>query len=199
MVLGITGGIATGKTAVSDILKEMGFDIIDMDIISREVIKLPEIIKMLTNEFGADILTNGNIDRKKLREFVFDNQEKVEKLDSIMHPAIIKISQEKIEKLKGMKKKLIVVVIPLLFEVQLEYLVDKILLVAASREKQIERIIKRDHTNKKDAENIINSQMSLDEKRMKSDYIIENNGNLAELKEKVLEFLNNLNYTGENT
>ena len=198
MVLGITGGIATGKTAVSDILKEMGFDIIDMDIISREVIKLPEIIKMLTNEFGADILTNGNIDRKKLREFVFDNQEKVEKLDSIMHPAIIKISQEKIEKLKGMKKKLIVVVIPLLFEVQLEYLVDKILLVAASREKQTERIIKRDNTNKTDAENIINSQMPLDEKRIKSDYIIENNGNLSELRVKVSDFLNNLNYTGEN-
>ena len=198
MVLGITGGIATGKTAVSDILKEMGFDIIDMDIISREVIKLPEIIKMLTNEFGADILTNGNIDRKKLREFVFDNQEKVEKLDSIMHPAIIKISQEKIEKLKGMKKKLIVVVIPLLFEVQLEYLVDKILLVAASREKQTERIIKRANTNKADAENIINSQMPLDEKRIKSDYIIENNGNLSELRVKVSDFLNNLNYTGEN-
>ena len=198
MVLGITGGIATGKTAVSNILQEMGFDIIDMDIISREVIKLPEIIKMLTEEFGIDILTDGSVDRKKLRETVFNDKEKVDKIDDIMHPAIIKISQEKIEKLKGMKKKLIVVVIPLLFEVQLEYLVDKILLVAASREKQTERIIKRDNTNKTDAENIINSQMSLDEKRLKSDYIIENNGSLSELREKVLKFLNNLNYTGEN-
>ena len=198
MVLGITGGIATGKTAVSNILQEMGFDIIDMDIISREVIKLPEIIKMLTEEFGIDILTDGSVDRKKLRETVFNDKEKVDKIDDIMHPAIIKISQEKIEKLKGMKKKLIVVVIPLLFEVHLEYLADKILLVAASREKQTERIIKRDNTNKTDAENIINSQMSLDEKRLKSDYIIENNGSLSELREKVLEFLNNLNYTGEN-
>ena len=198
MVLGITGGIATGKTAVSNILQEMGFDIIDMDIISREVIQLPEIIQVLTREFGADILTNGSIDRKKLRETVFNSREKVDKLDSIMHPAIIKISQEKIEKLKGMKKKLIVVVIPLLFEVHLEYLVDKILLVAASREKQTERIIKRDNTNEIDAENIINSQMPLDEKRIKSDYTIENNGSLPELREKVLEFLNNLDYTGEN-
>ncbi|MCP1223995.1 dephospho-CoA kinase [Sebaldella sp. S0638] len=198
MVLGITGGIATGKTAVSNILQEMGFDIIDMDIISREVIKLPEIIKMLTEEFGIDILTDGSVDRKKLRETVFNDKEKVDKIDDIMHPAIIKISQEKIEKLKGMKKKLIVVVIPLLFEVHLEYLADKILLVAASREKQTERIIKRDNTNKTDAENIINSQMSLDEKRLKSDYIIENNGSLSELREKVLKFLNNLNYTGEN-
>lgn len=198
MVLGITGGIATGKTAVSNILQEMGFDIIDMDIISREVIKLPEIIEMLTKEFGIDILTNGGIDRKKLRNVVFDSREKVDKLDSIMHPAIIKISKEKIKELKDMKKKLIVVVIPLLFEVNLEYLADKILLVAASREKQTERIIKRDNTNRTDAENIINSQMSLDEKRKKSDYIIENNGNLSELRRKVLEFLNNLNYTGEN-
>ena len=198
MVLGITGGIATGKTAVSNILQEMGFDIIDMDIISREVIKLPEIIEMLTKEFGTDILTNGGIDRKKLRNAVFDSREKVDKLDSIMHPAIIKISKEKIEQLKDMKKKLIIVVIPLLFEVNLEYLVDKILLVDASREKQTERIIKRDNTNRTDAENIINSQMSLDEKRRKSDYIIENNGDLLELRRKVLEFLNNLNYTGEN-
>ena len=198
MVLGITGGIATGKTAVSNILQEMGFDIIDMDIISREVIKLPEIIEMLTKEFGTDILTNGSIDRKKLRNAVFDSREKVDKLDSIMHPAIIKISKEKIEQLKDMKKKLIIVVIPLLFEVNLEYLVDKILLVDASREKQTERIIKRDNTNRTDAENIINSQMSLDEKRRKSDYIIENNGDLLELRRKVLEFLNNLNYTGEN-
>ena len=198
MVLGITGGIATGKTAVSNILQEMGFDIIDMDIISREVIKLQEIIEMLTKEFGTDILTNGSIDRKKLRNAVFDSREKVDKLDSIMHPAIIKISKEKIEQLKDMKKKLIIVVIPLLFEVNLEYLVDKILLVDASREKQTERIIKRDNTNITDAENIINSQMSLDEKRRKSDYIIENNGDLLELRRKVLEFLNNLNYTGEN-
>ena len=124
--------------------------------------------------------------------------EKVNKLNSIMHPAIIKISKEKIEHLKSMKKKLIIVVIPLLFEVNLEYVVDKILLVAASREKQTERIIKRDNTNKTDAENIINSQMPLDEKRKKSDFIIENNGSLSELREKVLEFLNNLNYTGEN-
>ena len=198
MVLGITGGIATGKTAVSNILQEMGFDIIDMDIISREVIELPEVIKMLTKEFGTDILTNSSIDRKKLRNAVFDSSEKVKKLNSIMHPAIIKISKEKIEHLKSMKKKLIIVVIPLLFEVNLEYLVDKILLVAASREKQTERIIKRDNTNKTDAENIINSQMPLDEKRKKSDFIIENNGSLSELREKVLEFLNNLNYTGEN-
>ena len=198
MVLGITGGIATGKTAVSNILQEMGFDIIDMDIISRKVIELPEVIKMLTKEFGTDILTNSSIDRKKLRNAVFDSSEKVNKLNSIMHPAIIKISKEKIEHLKSMKKKLIIVVIPLLFEVNLEYLVDKILLVAASREKQTERIIKRDNTNKTDAENIINSQMPLDEKRKKSDFIIENNGSLSELREKVLEFLNNLNYTGEN-
>ena len=198
MVLGITGGIATGKTAVSNILQEMGFDIIDMDIISREVIKLPEIIEMLTKEFGTDILTNGGIDRKKLRNAVFDSREKVDRLDSIMHPAIIKISKEKIKELKDMKKKLIVVVIPLLFEVNLEYLADKILLVAASSENQTERIIKRDNTNITDAENIINSQMSLDEKRRKSDYIIENNGDLLELRRKVLEFLNNLNYTGEN-
>lgn len=197
MVLGLTGGIATGKTAVSNIFKEMNFDIIDNDIISREVIDYPEIIQMLTKEFGDSIIENGTVNRKKLRNIVFNNKEKVDKLNNIMHPAIIKITQDQINELKKQKKELIIVVIPLLFEVKLEYLVDKILLITTNREKQIERIMKRDNSNEKDAQNIINSQMSFEEKIIKSDYIIENNGTLIELKEKILAFLNNLNYTGE--
>lgn len=198
MVLGLTGGIATGKTAVSDIFKEMNFDIIDNDIISREVIDYPEIIQMLRKEFGDSIMEDNTVNRKKLRNLVFNNKEKVNKLNNIMHPAIIKITQDKINELKKQKKELIIVVIPLLFEVKLEYLVDKILLITANRKIQTERVMKRDNSNEEDAQNIINSQMPIEEKITKSDYIIENNGTLTELKEKILTFLNNLNYTGEN-
>ena len=197
MILGITGGIATGKTAVSDILKSLDIKVIDMDIISREVIKLPKIIQSIKNEFGSDVIKNGTVDRKLLREFIFDDKAKVQKLNNIMHPAIIEKAKNEIDRLKS-STPLIVVVIPLLFETNLEYLIDSILLVTADYDKQVERIMKRDNSTKTNAENIIAAQMPLSEKVKKSNYVIENNGTYEELKEKVLTFLKTLNYTGEN-
>ena len=197
MILGITGGIATGKTAVSDILKSLDIKVIDMDIISREVIKLPKIIQSIKNEFGSNVIKNGTVDRKLLREFIFDDKAKVQKLNNIMHPAIIEKAKNEIDRLKA-NTPLIVVVIPLLFETNLEYLTDSILLVTADYDKQVERIMKRDNSTKTNAENIIAAQMPLSEKVKKSNYVIENNGTYEELKEKVLTFLKTLNYTGEN-
>ena len=197
MILGITGGIATGKTAVSDILKNLDIKVIDMDIISREVIKLPKIIQSIKNEFGSDVIKNGTVDRKLLREFIFDDKAKVQKLNNIMHPAIIEKAKNEIDRLKS-STPLIVVVIPLLFETNLEYLTDSILLVTADYDKQVERIMIRDNSTKTNAENIIAAQMPLSEKVKKSNYVIENNGTYEELKEKVLTFLKTLNYTGEN-
>ena len=197
MILGITGGIATGKTAVSDILKNLDIKVIDMDIISREVIKLPKIIQSIKNEFGSDVIKNGTVDRKLLREFIFDDKAKVQKLNNIMHPAIIEKAKHEIDRLKS-STPLIVVVIPLLFETNLEYLTDSILLVTADYDKQVERIMIRDNSTKTNAENIIAAQMPLSEKVKKSNYVIENNGTYEELKEKVLTFLKTLNYTGEN-
>ena len=197
MILGITGGIATGKTAVSDILKSLDIKVIDMDIISREVIKLPKIIQSIKNEFGSDVIKNGTVDRKLLREFIFDDKAKVQKLNNIMHPAIIEKAKNEIDRLKS-STPLIVVVIPLLFETNLEYLTDSILLVTADYDKQVERIMTRDNSTKTNAENIIAAQMPLSEKVKKSNYVIENNGTYEELKEKVLTFLKTLNYTGEN-
>ena len=197
MILGITGGIATGKTAVSDILKSLDIKVIDMDIISREVIKLPKIIQSIKNEFGSDVIKNGTVDRKLLREFIFDDKAKVQKLNNIMHPAIIEKAKNEIDRLKS-STPLIVVVIPLLFETNLEYLTDSILLVTADYDKQVERIMIRDNSTKTNAENIIAAQMPLSEKVKKSNYVIENNGTYEELKEKVLTFLKTLNYTVEN-
>ena len=114
-----------------------------------------------------------------------------------MHPAIIEKAKNEIDRLKA-NTPLIVVVIPLLFETNLEYLTDSILLVTADYDKQVERIMTRDNSTKTNAENIIAAQMPLSEKVKKSNYVIENNGTYEELKEKVLTFLKTLNYTGEN-
>lgn len=182
MILGLTGGIASGKSTVSKKLKELGSYIIDADKISREVSDSTEILKKLEENFGLQIIDSGHLDRKKLRELVFEKKEKRELLNSIMHPVIEKKIFEEIEENK--KEKLIILDVPLLYETKLEYLCDKVLVVSVDEKIQIERLKKRDMIEKKMAKKIISTQMPLTEKLKKADIYIENNGNLDELLEK---------------
>jgi len=182
MILGLTGGIASGKSTVSKKLKELGSYIIDADKISREVSDSKEILKKLEGNFGLQIIDSGHLDRKKLRELVFEKKEKRELLNSIMHPVIEKKIIKEIEENK--KEKLIILDVPLLYETKLEYLCDKVLVVSVDEKIQIERLKKRDMIEKKMAKKIINTQMPLTEKLKKADIYIENNGTLDELLEK---------------
>ena len=198
MVIGLTGGIGTGKSTVSQILQEKKFPVIDLDTISHEVIKIPKVIEKIVENFGKEVLENsGNfenennairISREKLGKIIFENKEKRLLLNSIMHPEILRVMREQISKYKK-NNKIIFVEIQLLFEVQWEKEFDYILLISAKKSTQIRRILKRDNRSENDALNIINSQMPLDEKKKKSDFVIENNGNIEELKEKIDEFL----------
>ena len=198
MVIGLTGGIGTGKSTVSQILQEKKFPVIDLDTISHEVIKIPKVIEKIVENFGKEVLENsGNfenennairISREKLGKIIFENKEKRLLLNSIMHPEILHTMREQISKYKK-NNKIIFVEIQLLFEVQWEKEFDYILLISAKKSTQIRRILKRDNRSENDALNIINSQMPLDEKKKKSDFVIENNGNIEELKEKIDEFL----------
>ncbi|HAS80409.1 MAG TPA: dephospho-CoA kinase [Fusobacteriaceae bacterium] len=182
MILGLTGGIASGKSTVSKKLKELGSYIIDADKISREVSDSTEILKKLEENFGLQIIDSGHLDRKKLRELVFEKKEKRELLNSIMHPIIEKKIVKEIEENK--KEKLIILDVPLLYETKLEYLCDKVLVVSVDEKIQIERLKVRDKIEKKMAKKIISTQMPLTEKLKKADIHIENNGNLDELLEK---------------
>ena len=196
MVIGLTGGIGTGKSTVSRILKERGYEVIDLDVIAHEVIRFPQVIEKIVENFGKEILENNNsendiISREKLGKIIFRNKEKRLILNSIMHPEILHSMREKILKYKK-ENKIIFVEIQLLFEVQWEKEFDSILLVSADEKTQIQRVLKRDNRTYEEALNIINSQMSLDEKKKKSDFIIENNGSILELEQKVDEFLKKL-------
>ena len=198
MVIGLTGGIGTGKSTVSQILQEKKFPVIDLDTISHEVIKIPKVIEKIVENFGKEVLENsGNfenennairISREKLGKIIFENKEKRLLLNSIMHPEILRAMKEKISRYKK-NNKIIFVEIQLLFEVQWEKEFDYILLISAKKSTQIKRILERDNRSEKDALNIINSQMPLDEKKERSDFVIENDGNIEELKEKIDEFL----------
>ena len=187
MIIGITGGIGSGKSTVSRILRNKGFYFVDLDSISHAVIQNPKIKKQLLENFGNEIFDKEEVLRKKLGEIVFKDKKKLEKLNSIMHPEILKEMRKKI---KEIKEDVVFVEIQLLFEVGWESEFDLILLIWSKKNIQIKRILERDGRSKDEAINIINSQISLDEKRKKSDYVIENNDdNLEKLENKVNTFI----------
>ena len=200
MVIGLTGGIGTGKSTVSQILRNKGFSVIDLDVISHKVIEFPSVVEKIVKNFGKEVLENnennndGNrtVSREKLAKIIFSDREKRFTLNSIMHPEILRIMHKKIlecESKNEKENKIIFVEIQLLFEVQWEKEFDYILLVAAKRDIQVRRVLERDKRSEKEAWDIINSQMSLNEKRGKSDFVIENDGNIDDLNRKVDKFL----------
>lgn len=198
VVIGLTGGIGTGKSTVSQILKEKDFPVIDLDIISHEVIKFPKVMEKIIENFGKEVLEYNNtgnwiISREKLGRVIFGNREKRLILNSIMHPEILHIMREKILEYKK-ENKIIFVEIQLLFEVQWEKEFDYILLVSAEKDTQVKRILARDKRSKEEALSIINSQMSLDEKKKRSDYVIENDGNIQDLERKIDGFLKKIEF-----
>lgn len=197
MVIGLTGGIGTGKSTVSQILKDRGFSVIDLDVISHEVIEFSSVVEKIVQNFGREVLDedeagNCTISREKLGKIIFSDKKKRLALNSIMHPEILKVMHKKILECKSEKNKIIFVEVQLLFEVQWEKEFDYILLVAAKRDMQVRRVLERDKRSEEEALNIINSQMSLDEKREKSDFVIENDGNMDDLNKKVDKFLKSL-------
>ena len=198
VVIGLTGGIGTGKSTVSQILKEKNFPVIDLDVISHEVIKFPKVVEKIVENFGKEVLEYNNtgnwiISREKLGRVIFGNREKRLILNSVMHPEILRIMREKILECKK-ENKIIFVEIQLLFEVQWEKEFDYILLVSAEKETQIKRILSRDKRSKEEALSIINSQMPLDEKKKISDYVIENDGNIQDLERKIYGFLKKIEF-----
>ena len=192
MILGLTGGIGTGKSTVANMLKKKGIPVVDTDLISREVIEYPEIIEKIKLEISNEVFDfNNKLDREKMSEIVFENQEKLKKLNKIMHPEILKKMWLVVEKLKK-NHKIIVLDITLLFEINMEKEVDKILLIYASKEIQLKRIMERDCRSREEAIKIINSQIPLYKKREKSDYIIQNNDSLENLEKKLEKILEKL-------
>lgn len=183
MIIGLTGGIASGKSTVSKILKELGAIIVDADIKAKEISEREDVIIEAKNIFGNDIIdNNGKIDRAKLKEIVFSNKEKLKELNNLIHPKVV--NEFKKIKESSNKNDIIIFDVPLLFETGMDKMCEKIILVFVDKDTQIKRMIERDNIDKKLAEKIINSQMSLEEKLKKSQIHIENNGTLEDLKKK---------------
>lgn len=184
MIIGITGTIASGKSTLSDYFIKQGYVVIDADKITKELQEQKEVLKEFLEIFGESVLLeNRSLNRQKLREIVFQDKTALQKINRIMHPKV----REKFEDVRSrtLKEEIVFFDIPLLFEAHFEDLCEKIILVCAEREVQIRRVIQRDNSSRELAEKIINSQAKEEEKRKKSDYIIENNGTVEELYQKL--------------
>ena len=183
-VVGITGGIGSGKSAVTAKLEQLGIDIIDADIVAREVVEPgTNALKDIQSYFGDRVLSSdGALDRAALREIVFSEPEKRKWLEALLHPII---RNETIKQLNNTSSPYAVLASPLLLETDQHELTQHIVLIDVSVETQIERTIARDNNNRKQVEAIIAAQMSRTEKQRKSDIIVTNDEDLSALYNKV--------------
>lgn len=192
LVLGLTGNIGCGKSSLSKIFREeFDIDIIDADIISRNIYKDKNLLSKVFDEFGDSIKNNdGSLNRKELGNIVFNDDLKLIALNNITHPAIKEKILESIKIIENQNKSIVVIDAALLVEGNYLNILDKLLVVCCDEEIQIQRIIKRDSCSKNDAISRIKSQLSQKEKMSYADYIIDNSGTYEELKIKAYEFIN---------
>lgn len=191
MNIGLTGGIATGKSTVSALLVNKGALLVDADAIAREVM-LPghPVLAGVVEHFGqAVMLADGTLDRKKLGDIVFRDPSQRKALNDITHPAIREEIRERMAVLqREHPDKLVVVDIPLLFESGLEHMVERVMVVYAPESVQLERLMLRNQFTAEEASARIRSQMDIEEKKRKADIVIDNGGDVEETKRQVDRF-----------
>ena len=182
-MIGLTGGIATGKTTVANIFKRLGASTIDLDKIAHEAVKLgTKPYQEIVDAFGEDILSpDKSVNRPKLAGLIFKDRALREKLDKIIHPAIIKEMKRRAEMLSSP----VIVDAPLLFEANLDNLFDKIIVVQCREEAQIKRLRKRGSLSAEEARQRMASQLPLFAKAKRADFLINNDGDFKETEEQV--------------
>lgn len=185
MIIGLTGGIATGKSEASKIFKKLGCYVIDADKISRQLTtKGSDVLKKIVESFGTEILTKkGSLNRKKLGRLIFNNKGAKLQLERILHVYIIKKINEIVA--KKYKDTDIVIDAPLLFEVGLDRICNKVIVIYAQYSLQLKRFMKRDNLSKAEAEQRISVQMPIEEKMMLATVVIDNSYTLKDLTKNI--------------
>ncbi len=190
LVLGVTGGIASGKSTVSAMLEELGSPIIDFDQLARDVVEPGQpAYQQIVDYFGRQVLAeDGTLDRKALSDIVFKDMEKRKKLESFTHPAIFDLFAQKVSALTAEDHDAVIqVAVPLLLELNLQYMFHKILVIHIPPEEQIQRLAERDGISHDEAANILKAQLPIDEKTGYADFVIDNSGPLEETRRQVEE------------
>ena len=196
LIIGLTGGIASGKSMISKWFKEQKVKVLDADKIYKDLLKNNKIMyNEIVKEFGFSVTNNNEIDRAKLGNIIFNNPSKRQLLNDITHPFVMKKMGQEIQKFRHTHK-VLVLDIPLLFEAKLEYMVDIIMLVYVDVSTQIKRLMERDQISLEFAKTKIASQINLDFKKTRSDVIIDNSGDYQRTKEQFLAVFNILRSDG---
>ncbi|MFB0526189.1 MAG: dephospho-CoA kinase [bacterium] len=198
LIVGLTGGISSGKSTVLKIFGNFGCKTVDADEIAHRLTRRgTKVLKKIVKKFGKGVLNkNGTLNRKRLAETIFRDRQKRKSLNAIMHPKIIAEIKRKIGefqkltrrhklRVRGKEREILLVDIPLLFEAKLEYLVDRIVLVYVPRKIQIKRLQSDDNLTIKEARNRISAQIPLHKKKKYADYIINGNLDSTSLRKRV--------------
>ncbi|MET0691765.1 MAG: dephospho-CoA kinase [Candidatus Binatia bacterium] len=196
-LVGLTGGIASGKSTVAEILKRQGAAIINADVLAREVVEPDrQAWTEIVNTFGTAVLQPDRaLDRQKLRAIIFDDPDARKKLESIIHPQVRALAEQRIREHAAAGYAVIVYEVPLLFEGNLQEWLRPVILVACDVDTQRKRLQSRDNLSAVQAQKHIEAQMSLEEKRRLADYVIENNGSLEDLERQVQAVLEKIKTT----
>ncbi len=185
MKVGLTGGIASGKTTVSNMFADLGVPVIDTDVIAREVVEPGKpAIEEIRERFGEDVIDeSGNLERSAMRKLVFRDNDARADLEAILHPRIGAEVKRQSESLEGAYQ---IIAVPLLVNSMLLKFVDRVLVVDCQEDKQIERLLKRDSGSIEDAKRILASQSSREERLAIADDIIRNDSDLRHLQTQVI-------------
>lgn len=190
-VLGITGGIATGKSTVVAFFKKAGYPIVDGDVIAREIVaKGQPALAAIVETFGPEIvLTTGELDRKKLGQLIFSSSQKRELLNETLKPFLRKEILRQIEEAKKKAASLIIVDIPLLYETHYEAIMDQVAVVYVPEKIQKERLMARNHLTEEEAQQRIASQWPIETKKERADIVFDNQGTREETEQQVKKWL----------
>lgn len=188
-IVGVTGGIGSGKTAATDVFKTLGIDVVDADLVSRKVVEPGSVVLFqIEQHFGEDILLeNGQLNRAKLREIIFRDQDAKQWVNDLMHPAI---RQEIVTCLAEAKSDYVVLSAPLLIENGLEKFCNRVLVIDIPEEMQLSRASRRDDVNEEQIRAIMASQIDRQRRLKAANDVIDNSGDLALLSEQVKKYHN---------
>lgn len=190
-VIGVTGGIASGKSLVSAYLIAHGFPIVDADIVAREVVAPDSIgLKKVAATFGNEIVdTKGNLDRKRLAKIVFADDSQLKLLNDILQPLIRQQIQKELQQFIAQGQEYIFLVAPLLFEENYQSMCDEIMVVTVTLQTQLQRLMSRDQLNEQQARRRIAAQWPLSRKIALADVVIDNDGTIAQTKAQLAAWI----------
>ena len=190
-IVGLTGGISSGKSTVSSYLKQLKIPVIDADEVARKVVEPnSQGAREIRKTFGSDVFEeDGSLNRQKLGALIFSNAENRQKLDELLQPLIKIMILDEIEEYRQKGENMIVLDLPLLFEKQYEELCEEIIVVYIPKELQLERLMKRNQYTKQEALSRIDSQLSIEEKRKRATVLLDNQGTIQQLYHQVEQWL----------